>query len=93
LEDPVELACPVLITRDLLIQNFKEAVTGLHQKVVEALEKVSDQKDVVIVSSANNFSDGSFFNLSSRVLINLLNARAISIERYDCAFCVDFAIE
>jgi BioD-like phosphotransacetylase family protein len=93
LEDPVELICPVVVTQDLVMQNYKETVTGLREKVTEAFEKVSGQKDLVIVSCDNNFSDGSSFNLSSRRLINLLNARGLFVERYECDFCVDLLIE
>ena len=93
LEDPVELTCPVVVTQDLVMQNYKEGVTGLLEKVTGAFEKVSDEKDVVIVSCDNNFSDGSSFDLSSRRLIRLLTARALFVERYECDFCVDLLIE
>ncbi len=93
LEDPIELICPVIITQDLIIQNYEKDVTGLGEKIEEAFKRVSEQKDLVVVSCDNNFSEGSSFGVSGLRLIKLLNAYAVFVEKYECDFCIDFLLE
>jgi len=93
LEDPIELVCPVVITRDLIIQNFEKDITGLEKKIKDAFEKISEQKDVVVVGSDNSFSEGSSLGVSGIRLIKLLNAYALFMERYACDVCIDALVE
>jgi BioD-like phosphotransacetylase family protein len=93
LEDPIELICPVIVTQDLIVQNYEEDVTGLQEKIEGAFQKVCRQKDVVVVGCDNNFSEGSSFGVSSIQLMKLLNAFALFVERYACDFCIDFLLE
>jgi len=93
LEDPIELICPVIMTHDLIMQNYEKAVTGLQERIQGAFEKISQQKDVVVVGCDNNFSEGSSLGVSGIQLIKLLNAHALFVERYACDFCIDFLLE
>ena len=93
LEDPIEFICPVIITQDLIMQNYERGVTGLQERIEGAFEKVCQQKDVVVVGCDNNFSEGSSLGVSGTQLIRFLNARAVFVERYACDFCIDFLIE
>ncbi len=93
LDDPIELMCPVVVTQDLIMQNYRESVAGLREKVAGAFLKISEQKDVVVVSCDNNFSEGSSLGLSGIELVELLNARALFVERYECDTCIDFLLE
>ncbi len=93
LEDPLELMCPVVITRDVIMQNFEKDITGLEKKIKGAFEKISQQKDVVIVGCDNNFSEGSSLGVSGVQLIKLLNAYALFMERYAFEVCIDTLVE
>lgn len=93
LEDPIELICPVVVSRDLIIQNYEEGVTGLKEKVQDAFEKISKHKDVVVLSCDHNFSNGSSFDLSALDLIEMLNAHVLFIERYTPDYCIDYLLE
>ena len=93
LDDPIESICPVTITADLIRRNYENDVTGLEEKINEAFEKISQQKDLVIVSCDNNFSEGGSFGLSGSQLIKSLNAHALFVERYALDFCIDFLLE
>ena len=93
LEDPMELVCPVVMTRDLIMQNFQNGVTGLEEKIRAAFEKVSEDKDVVIIGCDNSYSEGSAFGVSGIRLIKLLNANALFMERYSCDVCIDTLVE
>jgi len=93
LEDAIEDICPVIITQDLIMQNFEKDVIGLQEKVKGAFNKISANKDLVVVSSDSNFSEGSSFGLSGLQLIKVLGARALFVESYECDFCIDFILE
>ncbi|MGD9023084.1 MAG: DRTGG domain-containing protein [Deltaproteobacteria bacterium] len=93
LKDPVELICPVVVTRDLIMENFEKDITGLDQEIENAFKKISQDKDVVIVGCDNNFSEGSSLGISGLQVVGLLNAAALFVERYACNVCVDFILE
>jgi BioD-like phosphotransacetylase family protein len=93
LADPVEFLCPVVITRDLMMQNYEKDVAGLQVKIEKAFRTISRQKDIVVMSCDNNFSEGSSFGLSGSQVITLLNAQALFVERYEGDFSVDFLLE
>jgi BioD-like phosphotransacetylase family protein len=93
LEDAIDNICPVVITQDLMMDNYREGVAGLQERIEKAFKIVSEQKDIVVVSCDNNFSEGSAFGLSGIQLIKLLNAHALFVERYECDFSIDFLLE
>ncbi len=93
MEDAIELTCPVIITQDLIMQNYEQDITGLGERIEGAFKKISDQKDIVVVSCDTNFSDGSSLGLSGSQLIKLLNAHALFVERYESHSCIDFVLE
>lgn len=93
LDDAIEYICPVVITQDLIMQNYIKSVTGLRERVEGAFKKVSEQKDIVVVTCDRNFSEGSSLGLSGIQLMNILNARALFVDSYQCNTCVDFLLE
>ncbi len=93
LADPIESVCPIVVTRDLIMQNYEDDVAGLQVKIEKAFESISEQKDIVVISCDNNFSEGSSFGLSGSQVIALLNAHALFVERYEGDFCVDSLLE
>lgn len=93
LEDPIELICPVVITQDLIIQNYEKDVRGLKKKIQGAFKKISKQKDVVVVGCDYNFSKGGSFGLAALDLVKILNAYVLFVERYSFDFCIDFLLE
>jgi len=93
LKDPIELISPVIVTQDLIMQNYEEDITGLQDRIEGAFKRISEQKDVVVVGCDNNFSEGSSLGVSGIQLIKLLNAHVLFVERYTCDFCIDFLLE
>ncbi|MBW1895568.1 MAG: phosphotransacetylase family protein [Deltaproteobacteria bacterium] len=93
LQDPLELMCPVLVTQDLIMENFEKEVTGLREKIERAFDQISHQKDIVVVGCDHNFSEGSSLGFSGLQLVKILDAYALFVEKYVCSFCIDFLIE
>ncbi|MBW2172608.1 MAG: phosphotransacetylase family protein, partial [Deltaproteobacteria bacterium] len=93
LEDPLEMICPVVLTRDLIMKNLEEGVAGTQQKVEDAFEKISQKKDVVVVGCDSTFSEGSSFGVSGVQLVEVLDAYALFVEGYECEPCIDLLLE
>lgn len=93
LEDPMELVCPVVVTQDLVQQNFEEDVVGIPERIESAFQKVSSKKDIVLVGCDHNFHEGSSFGFSGAQVIETLKARALFVEIYACTFCIDCLLE
>ena len=75
------------------MQNLKEGVTGVKEKMGNAFEKISQEKDVVVVGCDDTFSEGSAFGISGVELVEMLNAHALFVERYSCEPCIDLLLE
>ena len=93
IEDAIELICPVVITQDLMIQNYQKDITGLGEMIERAFKRISQQKDIVVVGCDTNFSDGSCLGLSGSQLVKSLNAHALFVQRYESHSCIDFVLE
>jgi BioD-like phosphotransacetylase family protein len=93
LEEPLDILCPVVVTRDLIMQNLKGSVTSIQQKLENAFKEVSQEKDVVVVGCDDTFSEGSSFGVSGVQLVETLNAQALFVERYSCEPCIDLLLE
>jgi BioD-like phosphotransacetylase family protein len=93
LEDAIEDICPVIITQDLIMKNYEKDISGLQEKTEEAFKRISADKDIVVVGTDSNFSEGSSFGLSSLQLLKALNAYVLFVESYECDFCIDFILE
>jgi len=93
LPDPIDAVCPLVITRELIRQNYKHPVQGLRETIEKAFQVISADKDIVVVHGDYNFSEAGSFNLAGSTLVTLLDAHALFVERYSCDFCIDFLLE
>jgi len=90
LEEPLDLLSPVLLTSELIKQTLEGKVGDLQKEVKEAFNKLSQNKDIMIIGGAGTFvSTGSLLSLSANKLIELLNAKVLVVVNYDS----DLAIE
>jgi BioD-like phosphotransacetylase family protein len=93
LKDPIEKVCPVIITRDLILQNFKKDLPGTQQKIADAFETISHEKDVVVIGCDSALSEGSSFGASGAEIVKQLNASALFVQRYTKEHCIDLLLE
>ncbi|MFQ5905215.1 MAG: phosphotransacetylase family protein [bacterium] len=83
LDEPLQEICPVVLTRDLLVDGLKGESPGLMDKVKKAFRKISRNKDVVIIGGAGNMFDGLFLGIGGMELSECLEARVILIDSRD----------
>lgn len=83
LDESVREICPVVLTRDLLVDGLKGESAGLMDKVVQAFDRISRGKDVVIIGGAGNIFDGLFLGIGGIEVSKKLDARVILIDSRD----------
>ncbi len=83
LDEPLADICPVVLTRDILIEGLREEPRGLKEKVKEIYGKVSQGKDVMIIGGAGNMFDGLFLGIGGMQVAEMLGAKVILIDSRD----------
>ena len=89
LDDPLEMICPVVVTQDMIIKAYMGNLMGVEEKVMEAFNKISQDKDIVMIGGGKNIYDGAFLGLSGISLIKKLKAKVILIDKYEEDVCID----
>ncbi|MBD3180739.1 AAA family ATPase [Candidatus Poribacteria bacterium] len=89
LEDPIENVSPVVVTQDLIMQAYEGEDLNLGQKIIQAYEEISKDKDIVLISGPGKFSSGTSLGVSARKIINDFNANALIIDKSDEDVSID----
>jgi BioD-like phosphotransacetylase family protein len=93
LKDPVETLCPVVMTHDLMVECCRGEAQGLEEKVLEAFEAVSKEKDVVFIGGAGTLESGKFLNISGFDLVEKFNASVLLVDYYEREFYLDAVLD
>lgn len=89
LEEDLDDLCPVLLTPKLAREGLTGGPNGYLEKVRRSFERVSRQKDVVLLQGAFTSRQGWFLGLSAYQLARALDARVLLVERFDDALLAD----
>ena len=89
LDDPLELISPAIMTQDIIAQAYDGADLQFGEKILQAHEEISKDKDVVIVGGSGSFSEGSLLGISARELAPRLNASLIVVSNCEREAFVD----
>ena len=78
-----ELLCPVTLTENLVSELQSDQAAPLLKKIQSAFQKVSEDKDVVLIMGAKEiFFGGGHSNLSDSMLVKLFDASVLLVDRY-----------
>lgn len=83
LEEPVQEICPIVLTRDLLLDGLKGEASGLMERVRSGYERISRNKDVMIIGGAGNMFDGLFLGIGGMQVAESLDAKVVLIDSRD----------
>ena len=83
LEEPVQEICPIVLTRDLLLEGLKGEASKLMDRVRSGYDKISRGKDVMIIGGAGNMFDGLFLGIGGMQVAETLDSRVILIDSRD----------
>ena len=89
LDDPLDDICPVIVTQDLVTQGLRGEVPELLPRIQEALGRVGQGKDVVLVGGAGSLTEGMFLGLAGLRLVKALHLPVLLIDPYQAEVCVD----
>jgi len=83
LDEPLADLCPIVLTRDLLLEGLRGEKMELMALMKEAYARVSKDKDFVIVGGAGNMFDGLFLGVGGMQVAESLDAKVILIDSRD----------
>ena len=83
LDEPLGDLCPIVLTRDLLLEGLRGEKTELMAAMKEAYARVSADKDVMIIGGAGNMFDGLFLGVGGMQVAESLGARVLLIDSRD----------
>lgn len=89
LDDPPEDLCPVIVTQDLLTRGLRGDPPDFLPRIREALGRVGQGKDVVLLGGAGSLTEGMFLGLAGLRLAKALDIPVLLIDPYLTEVCVD----
>ena len=89
LDEPLEQLCPVVVTQDLIIDAYDGKVRGLDKKVVDAYQKISRGKDIILIGGGGSLHEGTFLGLSSLRIARDFQAKVILLDNAEHEVNVD----
>ncbi|MFQ5867690.1 MAG: phosphotransacetylase family protein [bacterium] len=89
LQDSLDLVCPVVLTQDLTIQAYTKKIRSIENKVMEAYNKISKGRDLVLIGGGGNLDEGTLLGIPGKKLINRMKAKTILIDKCETDILVD----
>jgi BioD-like phosphotransacetylase family protein len=74
-----ELASPVLLTQEMIEAALKGNVGGLEERILDALEQLSEGQDVIIMEALSGLDSGRALGLPVKRIAELTNAKVIGV--------------
>lgn len=82
LSEPVELLAPVVVTDQHMRKILAEGGADYRETVKQAVETISQDKDIVVMEGSDNFREGYIVHLSFNEVADLVNAKIITVVSY-----------
>jgi len=94
LEEEYELICPITLGKSEFLEEFSKAKTKEYtRKIFEAYEKVSEDKDIMLIEGPDTLSTGAFLNLSVPRLARALSSKVLLVAQVKDDSVVDELIQ
>jgi hypothetical protein len=90
--EPAELIGPVALTPARLEQQLRGPETDYEARLLNAFEKVSANRDAMILEGGRSMREGYLVNLPPRRVADLLHARVMVVLKYDAPLMIDRAL-
>ena len=89
LDDPLGLVSPIIMTQDLIARAYRGKDLKLQDKIVQAYDELSRDKDVLIIGWAGTINQGYLLDVSIKDLVDRLDACVIVLYKCQGAVFVD----
>ena len=83
MDEPLEDICPVVLTHDLKIQAYRGRLGDVKKRILEAFQRVSKGKDVMLIGGGHTIDDGRMLGVPSEDIIRETKSKVILVERHD----------
>jgi BioD-like phosphotransacetylase family protein len=93
LNDEIADICPVVLTPDLLVKGYLKDIKGLMGKIRSAFQRLSENKDIVIVGGYGSIYTGSVIGLEGLKVINRLESKVVIVVKYEGEWIVDYILQ
>lgn len=77
LDDPLEFVSPVIMTKELIAHAYRGEDLKLQDRIIQAYDKLSRDKDVLIMGWAGTLNQGHLVGVCIKDLVDRLDARVI----------------
>lgn len=82
LEDPLESISPIIMTQDIIARAYRGEDLKLEDKILQAHETLSADKDILIMGWAGTLNQGNLVGVSIKELVDQLDASVVVL--YKC---------
>jgi len=89
LDDPPELLSPVMMTQSIITRAYRGEKLQLTEKIAQAHEELSKDKDVIIMGWAGTFNQGNLVGVPIRDLAERLNAYVVMLYKCEEEVIID----
>lgn len=90
MEEPLDQLSPLLLTPRLLERMLRgDPQPDFSQRVREAFEVISQNKDVLLLEGPNDWSEGTVVGLPARTVADMFEAAIVLVSRFESVMEVD----
>jgi len=93
LNDEIADICPVVLTPDLFVKGYMKDIKGLMGKITGAFQRLSENKDIVVVGGYGSIYTGSVIGLEGLKVINRLKSKVVIVVKYEGEWIVDYVLQ
>jgi BioD-like phosphotransacetylase family protein len=93
LKDPISEICPVVVTQELSVKGFLKDIKGHLGKIVKSYQKLSKDKDVMLIGGYGSIYTGSVLGVQGLKVITRLKSKVIVIVKYEGDYVVDYVLQ
>jgi len=93
LDDPVTDICPVVLTPDLLVKGYLKDIKGLMGKITRSFQKLSVNKDIMLVGGYGSIYTGSIIGVEGLKVIKRLKSKVVIVVKYEGEWIVDYILQ
>lgn len=93
LKDPVSEICPVVLTQELSVNVYLKDIKGLLAKIVKSYNRISKDKDIMLVGGYGSIYTGSFLGLQGIKVIKRINSKVVIVVKYEGEYVVDYILQ
>ena len=93
LKDPVPDICPVVLTQELAVKSYLKDVKGLLGKIVNSFNRLSKDKDVMLIGGYGSIYTGSYLGVQGLQVIKRLQSKVVIVVKYEGEYIVDYVLQ